>query len=403
MRTPRHLVDVRRALLLASGMALLPGAGFAIAGCFSDSSGPTACSDPTGAACLDATTPEASPGEEAAVSPDASASPVVDAGARADDASEASDATAEPDATDAAAIADAAATLDAGDASDGAVLPTVLATDTDPYYLALGGGFVYWANSGSGIARVPTGGGAATTISTHTAEALTADANNVYWVDPTGVYQCAHSSATPQKIAAVTYTSTVIVTDGAYVYWNYTGTNSSFFKVPVGGTDAGTVALTPQTLDSPSGLAFLGGKTYIALTPGGPAAGMGVIGVLPGDGGAPVNLVTSLDGPQQLISDGTRLYWVNDTGGTPDGIENYLPGTGSFVYTTDELHPHIATDAVNLYYTDATGQYVIRRPLVGLTGAQVIWTTSYPWAIGVDGTYVYWTDRIDHKVYRAAK
>jgi hypothetical protein len=259
--------------------------------------------------------------------------------------------------------------------------------------------------AGQGIGRVPTNGGTVTLIgNVNSIYALTADANYVYWVDSSGVYQCAHNSTTPLKIAPVTWTSSAIVTDGAYVYWNYTGTNSSFFKVPIGGTDAGIVSVTPQTLDSPSGLAFAGGQTYISFSPGGPQSGMGVIGVLPGDGGMPVDLVTALEGPQQLISDGTRLYWTNDPFPlTPDGVESYLPGTGPLVYTSGELHPQIATDGVNLYYSDSTGQQIIRRPVGALTGVQTIWRTSYPWSIAVDSTYVYWTDRTDNVIYRGAK
>jgi hypothetical protein len=403
-----------------SGLAVPAALAAWAAGCTSTASAPPGCG---GVPCLDssiaedAATPafDASTVDASAADTGVDSSPapadvaVIDA-ADAGEVSDGGDATttdaASGDASDGASAEDASDASQGVDAADGG--PTVLATADAPYLMALGGGFVYWQEIGGAdaIKRVPAAGGAVTQIASGitmaSAASMAADDTNVYWTTSSAVYMCAHASTTPVTVASNQYLPTGIASDGTYVYWFPTGSSAAISRAPIaGGADAS--AITPGTLDTPTAIAFVGPQTFVSVENALEGASSGIVGFLPGDGGVPVPIASGLGQPSQLTTDGVRLYWVDESA----EIESRLVSDGgALVYTNSELNPQIATDGVNLYYTDYTSGFggdVIRRPVDAVTGVKVLYSTSYPWKIAVDATYVYWIDRIDNVVYRGAK
>jgi hypothetical protein len=150
--------------------------------------------------------------------------------------------------------------------------PTLIATSTFPWSLAVDATSVYWL--GNGVMKAPKGGG--------TAIALT-DSNGP--ILPTGS----------------------IAVDATGVYWSSgppAGT-SGVNMVPLdGGTPTAVAALTSM----PGPIAIDGANIYCADSSG------DVIKV-PLAGGAPTTLATGQTNPDAIAVDDTSVYWV-DNGST---------------------------------------------------------------------------------------
>jgi len=145
----------------------------------------------------------------------------------------------------------------------------------------------------------------------------------------------------------------IVVTD-RYAYWSVDGPGAIVLRAPLT-TGVGE----PLVYDEGGALGLAVDDTFVYYT----QPTLGRVMRLPLAGGAPTPLVTKLDAPKFLASDGASLYW-----------------TGGRLNNGSVLKLALADGA---------------RPETLLDGQ------SGPFAIALDGAYVYWTDIGDGSIVRA--
>ena len=383
-------------------VALVPlSVGAALASCTSDDNASPSCSN-GGVPCEDASLFDATGFDATGL--DASGFDVqqvfdtslpdapLDSAQPAEDASEAS-------------IASDAGTeaADAADASFDANGPFIVASGlSSPSKLVLAGGYLFWSDSNDNIGQVSVNGGAVVHIDAGTgAFQMTADTNNVYWAGgASSMFQEAIGGTTASTIGhGVVFNPYMLLSNGGFLYWAEYSSSGSIQRIPIGGdVDAGT-PITPPDVLLPTGIAFVGSQMYISVSDG--TLDNGTISAVLPDGGLQ-NLVSGRYGPAGLITDGARLYWV-DNGGSPDEVESIeLDGGGGLDYSTNFLHPYLASDGVSLYILDYNG--AIAKTPVGSVAITTLYDFSYDTGgLAVDETWVYWADEADGIIYKIEK
>jgi hypothetical protein len=146
--------------------------------------------------------------------------------------------------------------------------PSVFAKASSPWAIATDGSSVYWTD-GDDILRAPTGGGAATTLTTGQSYpfALAVDATDLYWTNARGA--------------------------------------GAVLKMPKAGG-------TPTTLVAGSGMARLAvDATSVYFTTPGASANAGAIVSVPIAGGATTTLATGQSTPEGIVVDAKSLFWVD--------------------------------------------------------------------------------------------
>lgn len=323
-----------------------------------------------------------------------------------------------------AGSADAAPDGMSGDADAAPAGPVALASDApNARQLAVDGVDVFWidyvAGDGGPVGRVmsvPVAGGTEATLATTSGskpQYLAIDSANVYWSDDSGALRQVAKQGGSVTTLVSTGASAQIAANGGEVYYAVSGTSVS--RV---GIDAGA-GQSLSTSGNPIDLVVLAGNVYWAN------ATLGLIEyVSTSTGGTPSTLVApdpeagagefvSTTPVQNLITDGTSLYWNRSPAGSYAGaIMAVAAGGGSpsvVVNTSADTPFSIATDGSQIYYLDIGATNSLMRLPIGSSPATLTTTsvgsaniagTSGP-TIAVDGTSVYWLN--PPQVMRMAK
>jgi hypothetical protein len=417
MRMPSLPRLRERRSFVAFVVLLLPASvGAAVASCTSTDAGAPTCTI-GGALCIDASfdfeaatfdaptdsTPPQADATEPPSGDDAETATGTDAGSSHDAADGATRADAsDANAIDASSANDASDAADASDAGFDANGPFVVASGTtNPHELALAGGYLYWIDGNDDIGRVSVNGGAVTTIAAGSAQKLAADVNGVYWTaGAANVYGQATTATTPTEIGHfVAFNPYMLVSNGGFLYWPEYSSSGSIQRIPIAGDVDASVSLAGSSLTNPDGITFVGSQMYIAVSDG--TQGNGTISAVLPDAGLQ-NLVSGRFGPAGVITDGTRLYWV-DNASSPNTVASVAVTGGAVLqYSTNSLHPSIATDGVNLYWAESSGG--IEKTPVASVQLSTLYNFSYSTSgIAVDAAWVYWADAADGIIYKIAK
>jgi hypothetical protein len=283
----------------------------------------------------------------------------------------------------------------------GACQPTALASNlSSPWGIAVGGGNVYWTNSGDGtVMTLPAmGGGAPTTLATaqSTPMSIALDAANAYWVDSAvgTVMQCALAGCggAPLALASGQGTPWGVAVDPTSAYWT-SGSNvaRSLFA------DAGAVAVgTDPNTAYP--IAVDGTNAYWADSVG------SVFKCAVGGCSTPTPLATSpLSGAAYgLAIDASNVYWTNSGTGTVQVVPK--SGLSAIVLAAGQSSPSgIAVDATSVYWANNGGGTLMKVAVGGGKAVTVASGQSGPTGVAVDSAYVYWTNQTGGTVMRVVK
>jgi hypothetical protein len=333
------------------------------------------------------------------------ASPPADGGTDANDAASATDAaqdTGTDTGTD-AGPADSGGPDATGPADAGADTgPTVLyPNQATPSGIAVDSTNVYWTTynpasiDGGALYKGPIGGGAATMLASELVWPMpvAVDSTNVYFGDVSVGYVAKvpiDGSSPPVRLAgnSPAINPGSIAVDSSNVYW----TNYQNTTVMMVGLDGGTVTTLAGGLNSPESIVVTPTAAYWAEL--GPVSGnAGNIWKLdlPYDGGAPVAIVTGLDFPRSVATDGTNVYIT--VGG--DNTVRQAPVTGAgplLTLSTDSTPYGIAVDSTSVYVADDNGSsgavHVI--PIGGDGGVFIAQNLLAPTFLALGGNSVYW-------------
>ena len=307
---------------------------------------------------------------------------------------------------------------DAGvDADAGPAGPTAVVSDAPGATALLTDGTdLFWIDSTSGdagpvgrVMKVAIGGGAEVTLATTQGtptERVAIDSTRVYFTDGTDTVWVVPKTG---GAAAVLATSDQFAPLTAAAGFAYYGSGAGIARVSSAadsGVDAGTVLTstgTPVDLVVVAGHVFwanpsAGALQYVSASSGGPP----VILLAPGPE-AGVGEFVSGNGAQNLVTNGTSLYWNRaPSSGVPGAIMSLAVGGGApsvLVNTGTDVPFSLVTDGNSAFYLDlGTTTSLVKVPLA--TGAAVTLTTSSLAAadiagtpgptVAVDATHVYW-------------
>lgn len=300
----------------------------------------------------------------------------------------------------------------------GAPQPTPVVTDAPNATALLGDGTnLYWIDSigvdGGTVGRVmkvPVGGGMETTLATTPGvptERLVLDGANIYFTDGANtvwqVPKLGGAAATPL------ITSDEFAPLGALNGTVYFGASNGISEVTVGadsGVDAGTIL---TTTGGPVDMVAVAGDLFWAN----PVAGL-IQYVAAGSGGTPTTLVgpdpeagvgefVSATLVQNLITDGTSLYWNRAPNDTYSGAIMAVPVGGGppsvVVNTGSDMAYSVATDGTSIYYLDLGATVSLAKVAIGSNMPSIVTAVGVSSAgilgtpgptIAVDSTNVYW-------------
>lgn len=301
--------------------------------------------------------------------------------------------------------------------------PSVLATVSSPWAVAIDADHVYWTESvGSGaVKRIPIGGGAQEPLATGLSSPtyITVAGGNVFWVDhatvqgqmyPGRLMQATVTGANAQQIAPANYTGVASInSDGQNVY--YWDNFNIVFSVPVGGGAGKTVYGGIYNTNIVDLVLFNGNlywsnsgvwnNTYTAKYPG--TADIDRLAV---SGQAePELIVPSLNYPlYQVAADAAHTFY-NDA--------EFIYRTGAYggrviklvqfpkTVTTTGPVTDMASDGTDLYFSDGKVLYSI--PTAGGTPTVRSWGWKNIESLAVDANNVYFVDTDGGSVVQISK
>jgi len=247
-----------------------------------------------------------------------------------------------------------------------------------PMGIAVDATSVYWATIDGAVVKVPTAGGALTTLATGAnnpnVTAIAVDERSVYWTTLAAL-EC----ALPPGIG--------LFCGGAVM------------RVPKGGGSS-TVLATGQT--GPHALAIDATNVYWATLacPSDGGACLGAVNQAPkgglSDGGAPTALAWGQ--PVAVAVDAMHVYFADEgpavNGAASGVIKSVAIGGGDVtVLASAQSHPSaIAVDAGNVYWVNQSGT-VLSVPKSGGSPTTLASGQLIPLAVAVDGTSLYWTNQ----------
>jgi hypothetical protein len=293
--------------------------------------------------------------------------------------------------------------------------------------IAVDSHYVYCADPGAGLVRVPVSGGIPVVLSnnvgmTGLVPALAVDANNVYWSAP-GLHAGGPTVLLSQPLAGGTNTPIsdsgqsvlAVAADGQNVYWLEEQTAPG--TTAADGTMSGAVMRAPSAggagapvMVAPARFLYSGGRASIAVdsnviywTDACPAnSGVDYCGgelmKVPVAGGTPVRLATWSGFMYSQIKVGPGgVYWaVPGTQSTmqpppPTGILRVPLAGGDPVMVIAPPALAITLDEANIYWTNYGD--MMRAPLPsGAPATRVATPASNGFDLAVDATSLYWVD-----------
>ena len=284
----------------------------------------------------------------------------------------------------------------------GACQPVALASNlSSPWGIAVGGGNVYWTNSGDGtVMTLPAIGGAtpttlATTQSTPMSIAL--DAAHAYWVDSAAgtVMQCALAGCggAPGALATGQGTPWGVAVDMTSAYWTAGSNVERSLLVDAGAVPVGTDPKTAYPI------AVDGINAYWADSVG------SVLKCAVGGCSTPTTLATSLlNGAAYGLSiDAANVYWTNNVTGTVSMVSK-SNGSGATVLAVGQKSPFgIAVDATSVYWANNGDGTLMKVAIAGGAAVTIASGQGGPIGVAVDAGYVYWTNGNGGTVMRVVK
>jgi hypothetical protein len=119
----------------------------------------------------------------------------------------------------------------------------------------------------------------------------------------------------------------------------------------------------------------------------------GTVRSVPIAGGAVTTLATGQTNPEGIAADAVDVYWVN--AGSFDGAVTSLPvgGGAPTLIASGQARPEFITiDAANVYWTTSDGGTVLTAPIGGGAASTLATVQPGPKGIAVSGDDVYWTN-----------
>jgi hypothetical protein len=181
-----------------------------------------------------------------------------------------------------------------------------------------------------------------------------------------------------------------IAVDASNVYW--TNSSSTAGAVMMGPKTGGT-AVKIAGANHASGIAVDNDYVYWTV-----AASPGAVRRAPFDGGAPVDLDTTLPSPSAIALDAVNAYVVNYNPGMFSDVVASVPKNGgpvTFLAQGQSSMTGIAVDMQNVYWTRGNldaGVYATPLPDGGSVTLLAVSTPLAAWGITVSSGNVYWTE-----------
>jgi hypothetical protein len=293
-----------------------------------------------------------------------------------------------------------------GACTGGACQPVVIATDQNGAYdIAVGGGEAYWPDQYSGqVVKCSTSNCAATLTVLASGrpgpEDIVLDDTNVYWSEQGGAASCARAGCGGNPNVLVSGLTTA---DGGPADYDGIAIGPSLVYFPNDGAlrscAKGGCSNSPTTL---GGYADdLASDTNNLYGTNGDNVFMCPLGDC--TNGSRVTLVSGLGGSDSIALDKVNAYFSYTT------AVGSCPLTGCAkptVLADNQLDPDdIATDGINVYWTDNTADTVLRCAVGGCDDkpTTLAQNQNQPKGIALDDKAVYWTQVSGNAIVRLAK
>ncbi|AKT43347.1 hypothetical protein [Chondromyces crocatus] len=131
---------------------------------------------------------------------------------------------------------------------------------------------------------------------------------------------------------------------------------------------------------------------------------LGEVRQMPKQGGAVLNLGVDQPLPGAIAVNATSVFWANLNSPVINRATIGIPDAGLFAQDAGALWG-IAADAEAVYWTRDDGELansgIVRAPLNGGAHTLIVPGSETPYAIAIDSTSVYWTDRSAGQVLKA--
>jgi hypothetical protein len=186
------------------------------------------------------------------------------------------------------------------------------------------------------LGTMPLGGGVVTTLMSSAAKPvcgtfLAVDSTGIYWTSGNDLVSVPLTGlpdgGTPTTLwTGDGYASSGLLLAGGTLYWSSLG----IFSMPAGGGAVTTVASNAPGTEGVQMLALVGGDLYWGDLE---TFGRGAVESVPVDAGAVQTLVSGLDQPSGIASDGTNLYATNGENQAPLGSVLQVPLDGGVATT----------------------------------------------------------------------
>jgi len=238
----------------------------------------------------------------------------------------------------------------------GGVLSTIATPPDVPWNVATDGTTVYWTSdvSAGTVRKVPAVGppGSAALVAGSQAypAGITVDASgNVYWVTNGTVQELKNATATAFTFASFSGYGQRIVTSGTTAYW--TEFSSDVYLCALGGTCPTAPTITASAAEP---FAIAVDTTYVYWTTQATASPFtnGSIYRASLTGSGVTALLQNVGNPHGIVSDGSHLYWTDQTGRTI--VRSTVSGGSITTLATGQQGPEtIAIDSTSVYWTTA--------------------------------------------------
>jgi hypothetical protein len=289
---------------------------------------------------------------------------------------------------------------------------TMLASNQNaPLDLALDAQFVYWTNSGcagggtmcSMVARAPIGGGTTQTVLSSSSnignpQYLAVNGNSVFWTAADGHVYTAPAGGGPYQNVSSGETmpqGIVSVLGGSgFLIWADDNPTGTIIRTDNGGGSRVTIA-SNQSMPKFVGLDQGGNLAYWTT-------GNGSVMSAPANGGGTPNPVASgLANVGRIVVFGSVVAWTETDGGS---VWMKIGGANPMKVATGQNRPFaLAIDPSLIYWTNRGDGSVMKMTMTGGAPQMIAGGQADPVAIVVDNTNVYWANQQGGTIMKAAK